>query len=97
MTRILYAESFVEDADAIARAMESQFGNARADTFIAELNHFCTLIASQPRIAKKSHGYDTTLHGVVYGTHWIFLQHDAHEVRFVHMVDSRRLKKGLKL
>ena len=95
MRRIVYAASFVEDADAIVRYIEKRFGQSRADIFIQDLDRFCRLVASQPRIGKHNHGYDTTLHGVVHGVNWIFFLHDADEVRFVHIFDARRHKYEL--
>ncbi|MFZ1963654.1 MAG: type II toxin-antitoxin system RelE/ParE family toxin [Roseiarcus sp.] len=93
--RIVFAASFVDDADAIAGYIERQFGASRADAFIDDLNRFCELIASQPRIGRQSHGYDTTLYGVVHDVNWIFFEHDSDEVRFVHIVDGRRRKGGV--
>ncbi len=93
--RIVYAQSFVDDADAIAGYIEGQFGASRADAFIDDLNRFCELVASQPRIGKQDHGYDTTLYGVVHDVNWIFFEHDSAEVRFVHIVDGRRRKGGV--
>jgi plasmid stabilization system protein ParE len=48
--RIVYAESFVDDADVIARYIEGEFGAKRADVFINDLNRFCENVASQPRV-----------------------------------------------
>ncbi len=45
--RIVFAESFVDDADGIARYIERQFGASRADAFIDDLNRFCELVASR--------------------------------------------------
>ncbi len=96
MRRIVYAASFVADADEIAAYIESRFGVARTDTFIIELNDFCELVATQPRLGKKDHGYETTLYGVVHDVNWIFFQYDDLEVRFVHIVDGRRHKSAIK-
>ena len=93
--RIVFAASFVDDADAIARYIERQFGVSRADAFIDDLNRFCELVASQPRIGRQNHGYDTTLYGVVHDMNWIFFEHDSAEVRFVHIVDGRLRKSGV--
>lgn len=92
MRRIVYAASFVADADAIAAYIESAFGRARADNFIEDLERFCELIATQPGLGKQDHGYETTLYGVVHDLNWIFFQHDDAEVRFIHVVDGRRHK-----
>lgn len=92
MRRVVYAASFVDDADRIAQYIEVQFGAARADIFIDDLNRFCELIATQPRLGKHNHGYDTTLHGVVHDRNWIFFQYDDAEARFLHIVDGRRNK-----
>ena len=74
--RIVFAASFVDDADAIARYIERQFGVSRADAFIDDLNRFCELEATQPRVGRQNHGYDTTLYGVVHDVNWIFFEHD---------------------
>jgi plasmid stabilization system protein ParE len=95
MRRVIYAASFVEDADTIASYIETHFGISHADAFIEELGRFCELIASQPRIGRQNHGYDTTLYGVVHKLNWIFFQHDDAEVRFVHIVDGRRQKNSI--
>jgi plasmid stabilization system protein ParE len=92
MRRVIYAASFVDDADKIASAIEARFGKSRADAFIDDLNRFCELVTSQPGVGMPNHGYDTTLYGVVHGVNWIFFQFDAVEVRFVHIVDGRRRK-----
>jgi len=93
--RIVFAASFVDDADTIARYIERQFGASRADAFIDDLNRFCELVASQPRVGRQNHGYDTTLYGVVHDVNWIFFERDSAEVRFVHIVDGRRRKNGV--
>jgi plasmid stabilization system protein ParE len=93
--RVVYAESFVDDADVIAQYIEGKFGAARADVFINDLNRFCENVASQPRVGRQNHGYDTTLFGVILNVNWIFFEHDSDEVRFVHIVDGRRRKSGV--
>jgi len=95
MRRVVYAASFVVDADKIAAYIESSFGTSRADAFISDVDGFCALVASQPRIGRQDHGYETTLHGVVHGPNWLFFQYDDAEVRFVHIVDGRRQKKSV--
>jgi plasmid stabilization system protein ParE len=95
MRRVVYAASFVDDADGITTYIEDRFGVSHAETFIEGLNSFCERIASVPGIGKQNHGYDTTLYGVVYETNWIFFQLDAEEVRFVHIIDSRRHKAAI--
>lgn len=95
MRRVVYAASFVDDADRIAKYIEAQFGAARADIFIDDLNRFCVLIASQPRLGKRNHGYDMTLHGVLHDRNWIFFQYDDAEARFLHTVDRRRNKNSI--
>lgn len=62
--RIVFAKSFVDGADAIARYIEAQFGVARADAFIDDLSRFCQLVATQPRLGRQNHGYDATLYGL---------------------------------
>ena len=92
MRRIVYAASFVDDADAISTYIESRFGRERADAFIDDLDHFCALVAANPRLGRFNHGYDTTLYGVVHDLNQIFFQYDTAEIRFVHIVDGRRNK-----
>jgi plasmid stabilization system protein ParE len=67
----------VDDADAIAGYIEGKFGALRADAFIDDLNRFCEFVASQPRIGRQDHGYDTRLYGVVHDVNWIFFEHDS--------------------
>jgi len=92
MRRVVFAASFVDDADTIASYIESNFGISRADVFIEDLDRFCALIADNPGLGRTSHGYETTLFGVVYDLNWIFFQYDDDEVRFIHIVDGRRDK-----
>lgn len=96
MRRIVYAARFLDDADRIAAYIEANFGVARADAFIADLNRFCQLVAAQPRIGRASHGYDTPLLGVVHDQNWIFFTYDDAEIRFVHMVEGMRNKPGIR-
>jgi plasmid stabilization system protein ParE len=95
MRRVIYAASFVDDADKIASAIEARFGKSRADAFIDDLNRFCELVTSQRGVGMPNHGYDTPLYGVVHDLNWIFFQFDAVEVRFVHIVDGRRRKGAI--
>ncbi|MFA6207242.1 MAG: type II toxin-antitoxin system RelE/ParE family toxin [Methylocystis sp.] len=95
MRRVVYAASFVEDADKIAQYIELQFGASHADAFINDLSRFCELVATQPRVGKRNHGYDTTLHGVVHDMNWIFFQFDDAEARFIHIIDVRRRKNSI--
>ena len=87
--RVVFAASFVDDADAIARYIE-RHGALRADAFIDDLNRFCELVATQPRLGRQNHGYHLTLYGVVHDMNWIFFEHDLAEVRFIHIVDWPR-------
>jgi plasmid stabilization system protein ParE len=96
MRGIVYAESFVDDADAIAEYIENYFGARRADDFISELAHLCELVADAPGMGRTGHGYDTTLHGVVHDKNWVFFLYDDLEVRFVHVVDVRRDKSRVR-
>ena len=96
MRRIAYAASFVDDADAIAVYIETRFGRPRADEFIAELSHFCELLADNPGFGRPDHGYNTTLQGVVHGLNWIFFQYDDQEIRFIHIVDGRRGRQNVR-
>ena len=95
MRRVIYADSFVDDADCIAADIEARYGGRRADAFRDELDWFCGVVASQPRIAKTSHGYGTALYGIPHGVNWIFFQFDDEEARFVHIVNQRRLKSAI--
>lgn len=92
MRRAIFAASFVDDADDIARYIEENFGRVRADRFIAELSRFCDLISDSPGVGRVNHGYSSTLHGVVFDLNWIFYEYDETEMRFVHIVDGRRDK-----
>ena len=95
MRRVIYADSFVDDADRIAADIESRFGALYADAFRDDLDWFCEVVASQPRIGKQDHGYGTTLYGIPRNVNWIFFQFDDAEVRFVHIVASQREKRGM--
>ncbi len=95
MRRVIYTESFVDDADRIAAEIESRHGARSADAFRDDLAWFCDVVASQPRIGKRNHGFDTTLFGIPHGVNWIFFQNDDHEARFVHIVDQRRLESAV--
>jgi len=76
MRRIVFATSFVDDADMIAAYIESNFGISRADAFIDDLDRFCALVADNPGLGRTSDGYETTLYGVVHDLNWIFFQYD---------------------
>ena len=95
MRRVIYADSFVDDADTIAADIESRFGARYADAFRDDLDWFCEVVASQPRIGKQDHGYGTTLYGIPHNVNWIFFQFDDAEARFVHIVASRREKRSV--
>ncbi len=56
MRRPVYAATFVEDADKIAHYIETRFGITYADAFIASLNRFGEIVASQPGLGKQNHG-----------------------------------------
>jgi hypothetical protein len=45
MRRVVFATSFVDDADTIASYIESIFGISRADAFVDDLDRFCALVA----------------------------------------------------
>src|SRR5664280_623612 len=62
--------------------IESRSGARYADAFRDDLNWFCEVVASQPRIGKQDHGYDTTLYGIPHNVNWIFFQFDDAEARF---------------
>ena len=96
MRRVVYADSFAEDADEIAIYIEARFGTDRADQFTDQLNHFCEVIAHQPGRGKTNHGFDTQLYGVVFGLNWIFFQFDDDQVRFVHVVGTRKHKPNVR-
>jgi plasmid stabilization system protein ParE len=97
MRRIVYAESFVNDADRIAEYIERRFGAARSDMFVLDLNRFCGLVAQYPGIGRQNHGYGTTLHGIVYERNWIFFEYDDSEIRFVHLIEGMRDKHIVRL
>ena len=92
MRRVVYAASFVDDADAMAAYIETKFGLSRADGFIADIEHLCEVLANLPRIGSANHGFDTPLFGVVFQSNWVFYQINEDEILFVHLVASRRLK-----
>ena len=96
MRQIVYAASFVEDADAIAQYIEQRFGAERATVFNEELERFCEAIADSPRLGRAKHGYATTLNGVVYELNWIFFRPDDAEIEFIHIADSRRDKRTIR-
>ncbi len=97
MRRVIYADSFVDDADRIAAGIESRHGIRPADAFRDDLAWFCGIVASQPRIGKRNHSFDTTLYGIPHGPNWVFFQFDDAEARFVHIVPSRREKRSVRL
>ena len=96
MRSIVFATSFLEDADIIAAAITKRFGHVRANTFIEALHHLCILISENPGLGRDSHGYETALSGVVHHGNWIFFQHDEDEIRFIHMVDAKREKSAIR-
>ena len=96
MRRVIYADSFVDDADRIAADIETRHGVHRADAFRDELDWLCAVVASNPRVGKTNHGYDTTLYGLPHGLNWIFFQFDDDSARFVHIVPSRRNKSAIR-
>jgi plasmid stabilization system protein ParE len=95
MRRVVYANSFVDDADRIAAGIESESGMRNADAFRDDLNRFCEVVASQPRIGKRDHGYDTALFGIPHDVNWIFFRFDEDATEFVHIVSSRREKRSV--
>lgn len=96
MRRVIYADSFVDDADRIAADIEARHGVRHVDAFRDELDWFCGVVAGNPRIGKNDHGYDTTLYGIPHGANWIFFQFDDVEARFVHIVPSQRNKSAIR-
>jgi plasmid stabilization system protein ParE len=75
--------------------VEERFGEAARYEFIADLMATCSLLASFPGMATDRHGYVTSLVGFVFRHNWIFFDHDPVEVRFLHIVDSRRDKGSI--
>jgi plasmid stabilization system protein ParE len=96
MRRVVYAASFIDDADAIAAHIEAVFGRPRADKFRDDLSHFCEVLADLPGRGKTNHGYRTPLLGVVFESNWIFFRLAEEEALFVHAVRSRRLKSAIR-
>jgi plasmid stabilization system protein ParE len=96
MRQVVYAASFVEDADEISRYISEKFGPDRAAAFNSDLEDFCEAVADSPRLGRARHGYASSLNGVVYGVNWIFFRYDDAEVQFIHIVDSRRDKSAIR-
>jgi hypothetical protein len=46
-------------------------------------------------MATDRRGYDLSLVGFVFQLNWVFFDHDPVEVRFLHIVDSRRDKGSI--
>jgi plasmid stabilization system protein ParE len=96
MREVVYAASFVEEADEIARYVEQRFGRESASRFNEELEHFCESIADSPKLGRAEHGYATALNAVVYKTNWVFFRYDDVEAQFIHIVSSRRHKPDIR-
>jgi plasmid stabilization system protein ParE len=96
MRSVVYAATFLDEADAIAARIEALFGIARADRFRDDLERFCEALADTPGRGKADHGYHTPLLGVVFEHNWIFFRLDNEAAYFVHIVQSRRLKGGIR-
>jgi plasmid stabilization system protein ParE len=96
LRRILFAPSFDREVEEIGTFIEERFGEAARLAFIDDLMATCSLIASFPSIGIDKHGYATPLAGFVFRVTWIFFDHDAEEGRFLHIVDGRRAKDGIK-
>jgi plasmid stabilization system protein ParE len=85
MRRLIFAPSFDQELEDIGVHAEELFGEAVRHELIAE-----PLLATFPDMATDRHGYQTSLVGFVFRSNWIFFEHDAAEVRFLHIVDSKR-------
>ena len=96
MRRVVYAASFVDDAEEIAEQIEAAFGLPRADRFRDDLDHFCEVLAELPGRGKTNHDYGTPLLGVVFETNWIFFRIDDNAAHFIHIVRARRLKSSIR-
>ena len=96
MRRVVYAASFVDDAEEIAEQIEATFGLPRADRFRDDLDHFCEVLAELPGRGKTNHDYGTPLLGVVFETNWIFFRLDDNAAHFIHIVRARRLKSSIR-
>jgi len=96
MRSVVYAATFIDEADAIAARVETLFGVARADKFRDDLERFCEALAETPSRGKTDHGYPTTLLGVVFEHNWIFFRLDDEAAQFIHIVQSRRLKAAIR-
>jgi plasmid stabilization system protein ParE len=95
MRTVVYADTFVAEADDITCRIESFFGLSRANKFRDDLERFCEALAKTPGRGKIGHGYRTPLSGVVFDRNWIFFRIEGEAVQFVHIVQSRRLKESL--
>jgi plasmid stabilization system protein ParE len=96
MRRVVYAATFLAEADAIADYVESRFGRLRTEQFRSDLERFCEALADTPGRGKSDHGYRTPLLGVVFEYDWIFFRIDEDTAHFVHIVRSRRLKSAIR-
>ena len=95
MRRIVFAPSFDREVEDIGVDIEERFGEAARHEFIADLMATCTLLASFPGMATGRHGYDNPLVGFVFQMNWILFDQDTDEVRFLHIVNSRREKGSI--
>jgi plasmid stabilization system protein ParE len=95
MRRIVFAPSFDREVEDIGVDVEEGFGEAARYEFITDLMATCSLLASFPGMATDRHGYDISLVGFVFQLNWVFFDHDPVEVRFLHIVDSRRDKGSI--
>jgi plasmid stabilization system protein ParE len=94
---MVFAPSFDQEVEDIGAYIEQHFGVAERHDFISELMATCWLIAGFPAMGKDDHGYATPLAGFVFRMNWIFFDYDPAEVRFLHIVDSRRGKDAIVL
>jgi plasmid stabilization system protein ParE len=95
MRRVVIAPSFDREAENIGIAIEQRFGQKARRDFVASLEHLCQVIATLPGIGKTQHGYKTKLVGFVLGPNWVFFEFDDAEIRFLHIVDARRNRRGI--
>lgn len=97
MRRIVFSLSFSREADDIAVYIDEQFGENARDEFIAGLMTVCALITNFPGMGKTDHDYATDLAAFPFKHNWIFYEADPHQVRFIHIVPSRRNKNSIQL
>ena len=94
--KIVFAPSFDEELADIAVYIERQFGRSAKDHFLDRLEQLCENVAHFSGLGLTDHGYDTSLHGVVFGPNWVFFDTTETEVHFIHIVDGRRHKDNVR-